>query len=66
MEIVWLFTCIWCVIGYRPFVEACVDADEKGEALKYIPKLADPRERAEVILLVHDVIRHALQVLLLS
>ncbi|CAN1255448.1 Protein VACUOLELESS1 [Linum perenne] len=34
-------------IGYRPFVEACMDADEKGEALKYIPKLADPRERAE-------------------
>ncbi|KAK4758882.1 hypothetical protein SAY87_020183 [Trapa incisa] len=34
-------------IGYRPFVEACIDADEKGEALKYIPKLVDPRERAE-------------------
>ncbi|CAI9784342.1 unnamed protein product [Fraxinus pennsylvanica] len=34
-------------IGYRPFVEACVDADEKSEALKYIPKLADPREKAE-------------------
>lgn len=34
-------------IGYRPFVEACTDADEKGEALKYIPKLSDPRERAE-------------------
>ncbi|PPS07180.1 hypothetical protein GOBAR_AA13467 [Gossypium barbadense] len=34
-------------IGYRPFVEACIDADEKGEALKYIPKLADLRERAE-------------------
>lgn len=34
-------------IGYRPFVEACTDADEKGEALKYIPKLADPREKAE-------------------
>jgi hypothetical protein len=34
-------------IGYRPFVEACVDADAKAEALKYIPKLADPRERAE-------------------
>ncbi|XVF20922.1 hypothetical protein REPUB_Repub12eG0045500 [Reevesia pubescens] len=33
--------------GFRPFVEACIDADEKGEALKYIPKLADPRERAE-------------------
>lgn len=29
-------------------MEACVDADEKGEALKYIPKLTDPRERAEV------------------
>ncbi|XP_042479064.1 protein VACUOLELESS1 [Macadamia integrifolia] len=34
-------------IGYRPFVEACIDADEKAEALKYIPKLTDPRERAE-------------------
>ncbi|XWS47463.1 hypothetical protein CRYUN_Cryun14cG0154200 [Craigia yunnanensis] len=34
-------------IGYRPFVEACIDADEKGEALKYSPKLADPRERVE-------------------
>ncbi|CAH9107500.1 unnamed protein product [Cuscuta europaea] len=34
-------------IGYKPFVEACIGADEKGEALKYIPKLADPRERAE-------------------
>ncbi|XP_073138989.1 protein VACUOLELESS1 isoform X2 [Henckelia pumila] len=34
-------------IGYRPFVEACTDAGEKAEALKYIPKLADPREKAE-------------------
>ncbi|CAI8596482.1 unnamed protein product [Vicia faba] len=34
-------------IGYRPFVEACIEADEKGEAIKYIPKLADPREKAE-------------------
>ncbi|KAK4278482.1 hypothetical protein QN277_016322 [Acacia crassicarpa] len=34
-------------IGYRPFVEACIEADEKAETLKYIPKLADPRERAE-------------------
>lgn len=34
-------------IGYRPFVEACIDAEEKSEALKYIPKLVDPRERAE-------------------
>ncbi|CAL1353294.1 unnamed protein product [Linum trigynum] len=34
-------------VGYRPFVEACIEADEKGEALKYIPKLADPGERAE-------------------
>jgi len=35
-------------IGYRPFVEACIEADEKGETIKYIPKLADPREKAEV------------------
>ncbi|KAF3793124.1 VCL1 protein [Nymphaea thermarum] len=34
-------------IGYKPFVEACIDAEEKNEALKYIPKLADPREKAE-------------------
>eukprot|EP00268_Persea_americana_P035161 TRINITY_DN3472_c0_g1_i2.p1 TRINITY_DN3472_c0_g1~~TRINITY_DN3472_c0_g1_i2.p1 ORF type:complete len:842 (+),score=156.20 TRINITY_DN3472_c0_g1_i2:162-2687(+) len=34
-------------IGYKPFVEACIDADERAEALKYIPKLTDPRERAE-------------------
>ncbi|RAL48115.1 hypothetical protein DM860_018134 [Cuscuta australis] len=34
-------------IGYKQFVEACVEAGEKGEALKYIPKLPDPRERAE-------------------
>ena len=33
-------------------MEACIDADEKGEALKYIPKLTDPRERAEVIFTV--------------
>lgn len=39
---------VFSLLGYRPFVEACVDADEKGEALKYIPKLTDPRERAEV------------------
>lgn len=35
-------------IGFRPFVEACIDAEEKGEAVKYISKLADPREKAEV------------------
>lgn len=29
-------------------MEVCIDANEKAEALKYIPKLADPRERAEV------------------
>ncbi|KAL9319611.1 hypothetical protein ACSQ67_011450 [Phaseolus vulgaris] len=34
-------------MGFRPFVEACIEADEKAEAIKYIPKLADPRERAE-------------------
>lgn len=39
---------MWALIGFRPFVEACIDADEKGEAVKYISKLADPREKAEV------------------
>lgn len=34
--------------GYKPFVEACIDAGQKTEALKYIPKLTDPRERSEV------------------
>ncbi|KAI5662106.1 hypothetical protein M9H77_21429 [Catharanthus roseus] len=33
--------------GYRPFVEACIESDENIEAQKYIPKLSDPRERAE-------------------
>lgn len=41
-------------VGYRPFVEACVDAGEKDEALKYIPKLSDPRERAEVNYQPHE------------
>lgn len=29
-------------------MEACIDADEKAEALKYIPKLSDLVERGEV------------------
>lgn len=44
----WSTFILFLRLGYRPFVEACVDAGEKGEALKYIPKLADLRERAEV------------------
>jgi hypothetical protein len=36
------------ITGYKPFVEACIDADQKIEALKYIPKLTDPREKSEV------------------
>lgn len=44
-------------LGYRPFVEACVDAGEKDEALKYIPKLSDPRERAEVTTIHHKNMR---------
>ncbi|KAF6134565.1 hypothetical protein GIB67_022305, partial [Kingdonia uniflora] len=35
------------ITGYRPFVEACINEDAKAEALKYIPKLTDPREKAE-------------------
>uniref|UniRef100_A0A0D6R9L4 Protein VACUOLELESS1 n=1 Tax=Araucaria cunninghamii TaxID=56994 RepID=A0A0D6R9L4_ARACU len=33
--------------GYKPFVEACIEAGNKDEALKYILKLTDPQERAE-------------------
>lgn len=51
----WIFSLlIWFIFfieykkGYKPFVEACIDADEKAEAVKYIAKLADPREKAEV------------------
>lgn len=50
-------------------MEACIEADEKGEALKYIPKVADPRERAEVIKPVQHIlskILYALQILLLA
>lgn len=42
-------------------MEACIEADEKGEAIKYIPKLADPRERAEVFyacLIIHQYKSH--------
>lgn len=58
---IWLADVLMCLpllflyLGYRPFVEACVDAGEKGEAVKYIPKLADPRERAEVTLQIFDI-----------
>jgi hypothetical protein len=50
-------------------VEACIEADEKGEALKYIPKVADPRERPEVIKPVQHIlskILYVLQILLLA
>jgi hypothetical protein len=34
--------------GYKPFVEACIDAGQKNEALKYITKLTDPAEKSAV------------------
>lgn len=34
-------------IGYKPFVEACIEEEENQEALKYIVKLTNPEERAE-------------------
>ncbi|ONK69968.1 uncharacterized protein A4U43_C05F28830 [Asparagus officinalis] len=33
--------------GFKPFVEACIDAEEKTEALKYIPKLTDPGDKSQ-------------------
>lgn len=44
-------------IGFKPFVEACIDADEKSEAVKYISKLADPREKAEVFLYFEHIVK---------
>lgn len=35
-------------VGYKPFVEACIEEEENQEALKYIVKLTNPEERAEV------------------
>ncbi|KAK1321762.1 hypothetical protein QJS10_CPA03g00634 [Acorus calamus] len=34
-------------VGYRPFIDVCIDADEKAEAVKYIQKLPDAEEKAE-------------------
>ncbi|CAM0882021.1 unnamed protein product [Alopecurus aequalis] len=33
--------------GYKPFVEACIDAGQKTEAQKYILKLTDQAEKSE-------------------
>lgn len=52
-----LYVVCW-LIGFRPFVEACIDADEKTEAIKYIAKLADPREKAEVSLYLNPLTNH--------
>lgn len=34
-------------IGFKPFVEACIEGGENGEALKYIVKLPNPQDRAD-------------------
>jgi hypothetical protein len=34
--------------GFKPFVDACIEAGENGEALKYIVKLPNPQEKADV------------------
>jgi hypothetical protein len=34
--------------GFKPFVEACIEEGATEEALKYVIKLSDPHERAEV------------------
>ena len=43
-----VFLYFFLSVGYKPFVQACIDAGEKSEALKYIPKLTDPRDKSEV------------------
>lgn len=37
-------------IGYAPFAEVCLAHSRKDEALKYIPRIADPSERAQFYL----------------
>lgn len=40
-------------IGYRPFVEACLQHDSsKAQAARYIPRLSDPWEKAEMYVAV--------------
>ncbi|EFJ24200.1 hypothetical protein SELMODRAFT_101752 [Selaginella moellendorffii] len=34
-------------VGFKPFVEACLQEGQTSEALKYIQKLSDPEEKAE-------------------
>jgi hypothetical protein len=34
--------------GFKPFVEACIDAGQKLEAVKYILKLTNSAEKSEV------------------
>jgi hypothetical protein len=34
--------------GFKPFVEACIDAGQKLEAVKYIVKLTNSAEKSEV------------------
>lgn len=44
-----IFSDYFCVFeGFKPFVEACIEEGDTAEALKYIVKLTDPQERAEV------------------
>ena len=34
--------------GFKPFVDACIEGGENGEALKYIVKLPNPQDKADV------------------
>ena len=44
-----MYSDYFCVFkGFKPFVEACIEEGDTAEALKYIVKLTDPQERAEV------------------
>lgn len=44
-----IYSDFFCVFkGFKPFVEACIEEGDTAEALKYIVKLTDPQERAEV------------------
>lgn len=39
-------------IGYRPFADVCIEQGAKGEALTYIPRIADAKQRIDYFLRV--------------
>lgn len=39
--------------GFKPFVDACIDGGNNNEAMKYISKLSNLQEKADVSVLLY-------------